>query len=262
MSLFNTDDAKALKADKLMRAMARLRADIDLSDAQVLRYLKVAERDIGRRLKVLLEPTEIFSYEPSPAQITALDGTPYLVEPGYDYDPSFFQAGTWGYIQTRQRPIINVSEVRFAYPNPLQAFYTLPIEWVRTDKKYGQIQMVPASAAASMPLNVFIMSVVGGGMMVPFMLQVRYRAGLENAKEEWPDLIDVIEKQAVLSMIEGEFFPNSESISADGLSQSMSVDMEKYRDAISYKLFGPKGANGGLWTAIHGVGLTVAGVVS
>jgi len=53
--------------------------------------------------------------------------------------------------------------------------------------------------------------------------------------------------------------PNSASISADGLSQSLSVDMEKYRGAIEATLFGPKGSNGGLMTAIHGIRLGMLG---
>jgi hypothetical protein len=63
----------------------------------------------------------------------------------------------------------------------------------------------------------------------------------------------------VLKVIEDGFLPSSGSISADGLSQSLSMDMEKYRDMISTTLFGPKGSNGGLLTAIHGIKLFTMG---
>jgi hypothetical protein len=33
----------------------------------------------------------------------------------------------------------------------------------------------------------------------------------------------------------------------------MSLDASKYEEIVDRKLFGPKRANGGLWTVIHGV---------
>jgi hypothetical protein len=57
----------------------------------------------------------------------------------------------------------------------------------------------------------------------------------------------------VLKVIDDGFLPQSGSISADGLSQSLSVDMDKYHDAIGRTLNGGKGSNGGLMTAIHGI---------
>ena len=66
-------------------------------------------------------------------------------------------------------------------------------------------------------------------------------------------------KKAVLKILEDSFLPQSGSISADGLSQSLSVDMEKYHDMIDRTLNGGKGSNGGLMTAIHGVRIGVLG---
>lgn len=248
MSLFTADHVASFKA-RCARAM-----DVaGLTDEYLLGQLKIAERDIGRRLRVPLEPTTIFPHEPSDEEIAALDGKPYLEEPGYDYDADFFRADSWGYLVLSSRPLISVDWIKFAYPQPDQTVWEIPEQWIRLDKKAGQVRLVPAAQTITAPLSVFMMQVMGGGGTIPFMIHVKYVAGLKDAHGDWPDLIDVIYKQAILLMIEDEFRPTSGSISADGLSQSESFDPEKMRGVIEEKLFGPKGSNGGLWSAIHGI---------
>ena len=68
-----------------------------------------------------------------------------------------------------------------------------------------------------------------------------------------PEILDVIKKKAVLNVLADSYIPQSGSISADGLSQSMSMDISKYSDAIDDIINGPKGTNGGLMTRIHGI---------
>ena len=87
----------------------------------------------------------------------------------------------------------------------------------------------------------------------PDMVQLSYTAGLANAAQDYPELIDVVKKKAVLSVLADSFVPQSGSISADGLSQSMSMDLGKYSEAIDEIIHGPKGSNGGLMTKIHGI---------
>jgi hypothetical protein len=57
--------------------------------------------------------------------------------------------------------------------------------------------------------------------------------------------------------VEDAFVPQSGSISADGLSQSLSVDVSKYHDAVDAILNGPPNSNGGLMTRIHGIRMGV-----
>ncbi|MDP3327194.1 hypothetical protein [Parvibaculum sp.] len=261
MSLFTNADVAAFRADRLASIISTYFPSVTWSDAYLLQQIQAAEKDVSRKLKVKLEPTAVFPYPPSDEEIAALDGKPYLDEPGYDYDPEFFRAERWGYIVTRHKPIISVEEVRLAYPSPSQTVYRIPDDWLRLDRKYGQIRMVPASSAFVAPLGAFIMQALGGGHTIPSMIQVKYTVGLENAVTEWPDLIDVIMKSAVLRLIKGGFFPGSESISADGLTQSRTVKIEDFEKPIEEALFGPKGSNGGLWTAIHGIPMGIVGVV-
>lgn len=262
MSLFDNTDLESFKADRLLRAASTYFPEVTLSDEYLLGQILAAEADIGRRLKVFLEPTTIFPYEPTQAEIDALAGKPYAEEPGYDYDAQFFQADSWGYLVTRTRPIISVEFVRLAYPAPGNVFYTVPHDWLRIDKKYGHLRMVPATSTFTAPLSAFMMSVMGGGRSIPSMIQVKYVAGLADAKAKWPDLVDIILKSAVLKIVNESYVPQSGSISADGLSQSASLDTSKYEDMIEAKLFGGKGSNGGLWTAIHGVVGTIAGMMA
>jgi hypothetical protein len=256
MSLFTDADIAAFKSQRLVRAM-----DLTgVTDDFLLEQLKTAETDIARQLKVLLEPTTIFPGEPSEEEIAALpSGMAWAEEPGYDYDADFFRDDKWGYLVLMSRPVISVESIRFAYPQPDQTFWEIPDSWIRLDKKPGVIRLVPAAQTITVPLSVFMMQVMGGGRSIPFMIQVKYVAGLTDAREKWRDLVDVIYKMAALNMIEGEFRPQSGSISGDGLSESESFDPEKMRDLINVKLFGPKGSNGGLWTAIHGIGGSVLG---
>jgi hypothetical protein len=259
MSIFCASDVKTVREDRLMVAAASHPELARLSDASILRKLKIAEKEVARKLKVRLEPTVIFPYEPSEAEIAALDGKLWDEEPGYDYDAGFFWADSWGFLVLNERPTISVDWVRFGYPSPQNTFYDIPKAWLRLDKKAGQVRLVPVGQTFTAPLNAFMMQVMGGGRSVPYMLQVKYTAGLKDVKEEWPDLVDVIMKSAVLSLIKDAFKPQSGSISADGLSQSLSVDVGKYGETIEEALFGPKGSNGGFWTAIHGLPNTVGG---
>src|SRR3546814_15149872 len=89
------------------------------------------------------------------------------------------------------------------------------------------------------------MQALGGGRTIPFMIQLTYVAGLANAARDYPDLLDVIKKKAVLKIVQDRYLPQSGSISADGLSQSVSVQMDQYQDVIDHALYGGKGTNGG-----------------
>ncbi|MNP11944.1 hypothetical protein D3C76_1041570 [compost metagenome] len=95
------------------------------------------------------------------------------------------------------------------------------------------------------------------GRIIPSMVEVEYTAGLTDVANTYPELLDCIKKKAVLKVVADAYLPQSGSISADGLSQSLSVDMDKYHDAIDHIINGPAGANGGLMSKIHGIRVMV-----
>lgn len=260
-ALFVKDIAvERMRADSLMLAASGVLPSVTVTDDYIWNKLRSAESEMSHELRVPLVPTAFFPSDPTPAEIAALAGKPWGIDPGYDYDPGNFQYNDkWGFIRTRNKPLQSVSRVRFAYPGGPTAYYDLPLDWLRMDKKYGQIQFVPSSTAFAAPLNAFVMQAIGAGRTIPLAMQLTYVAGLDNVPSAYPELIDAIYKKATVKLVEDLFLPQSGSISADGLSQSISVDMDKYRDSVDHIINGGKGSNGGLMTAIHGVRLGVMG---
>jgi hypothetical protein len=223
-----------------------------LSDEYLVEKLVSAERSIERDLRVFLTPREMVTPATPQADVDALvvAGEQVELEPGYDYDPALFQGNAWGLIELRQRPAISVSKVWFAYPAPTNTVWEIPLEWVRLDRKVGRISLIPTQSIIALPLNAYILSAIGGGRTIPLMLHVRYRAGLENAATAWPDLLGIIKRQALLDILDDRFVPTSGSVSADGLSQSISFTGEKYQEEILAKVEK-------LRTAIHGIRVMV-----
>lgn len=224
-----------------------------LTDEYIWDNLVAAEAEASRQLRVFLQPTVVIPEDASQTEVDALraSGKPFVQESAYDYDPSGWTSDAWGYIIARKSPIIRVDSVKFTYPNPNNDILTIPIEWVRLDKKYGHVRFVPTGAMMALgPMSTYIMTAISSGRIVPNMIHIRYVAGLENAAQDYPDLVKVVKRMAILSILKNAFLPQSSSISADGLSQSISVDTDKWAEGIDHDL-------GLLRDAIHGVRLGV-----
>lgn len=246
-----------LRQDRLMAAAAGVLQDVSVSDDYLWDKVRAAESEISHTLRVPLVPTRFFSYEPTPEQIDALDGMAWGIDPAYDYSPDMFHFDKWGYFVTRQRPIVEVVKMRFAYPSQETGFFDVPKDWIRIDARYGHIRLVPASPAMFFTMNAFIMTALAGSRTIPFMIQLEYTAGLTDVGNTYPELLDVIKKKAVLKIVADAFLPQSGSISADGLSESVSVDVGKYHESVDHIINGPPGSNGGLMSKIHGIRMLV-----
>ena len=243
----------AIREDRLSLLAGSVMPEVNVSDDYLWDKILSAESFVSGLLRVPLAPTRYFPIQPSQSEITALAGAPWAIDAGYDYDPGMFQGDKWGYIVTRHRPIISVEYMRFCYPTQDQGFFDVPREWLRIDSQPGHIRMIPASAGILVGSAGFALSTLINRRAVPDMVQISYTAGLKDAAGDYPELLDVIKKKAVLNILADAYLPQSGSISADGLSQSLSVDMSKYSDAIDEIINGPKGTNGGLMTRIHGI---------
>jgi hypothetical protein len=202
------------------------------------RKLLSAEKAAAHRLRVFLEPTKVFAGEPTANELAAIpDGMPWAEEAGYDYEPELWNAEDWGYLVLRNRFVSAVDSVQFMYPAPAATVFTIPPNWIRLDKKAGHIRFVPAGTAmTSSVFSAFILSAMHGGRNVPQMIQVRYTAGLNDVAAVYPDLIDTMRKMAALLVIGDAFPAQSGSISADGLSQSTSVDISKWQEGVDSAL--------------------------
>lgn len=222
---FRIEDLAEFRANRLPGLLPYLGATV--SDDYIWDKLRAAEADAGHTLRVLLEPTTVFASDPTQAMIDALAGAPYIIEPAYDFEPTLWQGDRWGFLPTRQKPIIAVANVEFTWPGTGTVF-AMPANWIRCDRKYGHIQFVPSGTAQNIPLSMYMMQTLGGGRIMPQTINVRYTAGLENAARDYPDLLDLVRRMAGVRMLQDAMLAASGSISADGLSQSSSPpDLDK-----------------------------------
>jgi len=242
-----------IRAENLYLLALSILPNLTVTDDYIWERVVAAEADASRRLRVKFVPTAFFPKPPTSDQISALNGMPWDIDPAYDYDPAMFQGDNWSFIQLRQRPLISLTSVMYNYPSENEFNYILPLEWFKFDSKYGQLRIVPTSNISMAMLGGFMIQLIGAGRVIPHILNITYVAGLTDVWQKWPDIIDVIKKMALVRIIGDAFLPSSGSISADGLSESLSVDVSKYQDMIDVLIDGPKGQNGGLKTAIHGV---------
>lgn len=241
-----------LRRDNLVLLAGSIMPDLKVSDDFLWSKLLAAEAHVSHALRVPLAPTHFFPYDPTPEQIAALAGKPWAVDPPYDYNPGDWYGDKWGLVLTRQKPIQSIVDMRFVYPSPAQTIVAVPADWIRADKKYGQVQIVPTGTAYQTMLGGLFMSNLSGGRTLPFTVALEYVAGLANVTRDFPDLVDAVMKMAVVKIVQDAFMPQSGSISADGLSQSLSVDVSKYEGTVDTILNGADG-NGGLMARIHGI---------
>jgi hypothetical protein len=148
-----------------------------LSDTALWEALRAAEADAEIALRVFFSPVEILPESATEAERQALDdaGTRWIEEPGYDLESEFFMGDRWGYLATRHRPLIAVTRMQFVDPRPASGIFEIPKDWLRLDKKYGHIRLVPSTQAYAAPLTIGILQALGGGRDIPQAIQLRYK---------------------------------------------------------------------------------------
>jgi hypothetical protein len=207
-----------------------------LSDMYLWNQVLSAEEEVSRRLAVPLEPTRVFSVGgPTSDELTELGDSPYLVEPGYD-GGGFEGLWQWDTLQLNTRPLISVQEVKFVYPGLNETVYVVPPDWIYPDAKSAILQFTAAPTAGGLPGAIVAMNVFTLGRTVPQMIRVKYTAGLTPRHPTFRDVRNLVLRMAVLRILLDAFIPQSGSISADGLSQSTSMDTAKYQEAIDADL--------------------------
>ncbi len=230
--------------------LARLRASLatvsssvlpqDLPDAVAWQRLLAAVAEVQGALGVPLRPTLVL---PEGDASPVPPGVPVMREPGYDLPPDFFAVGRFGALQLRVRPVIEVEALDVLMPGGMR--YTLPARWVRLDRKYGLLHLVPDGTLASLPYGGSA-AALAAGVTVPAALRVRYRAGIDVLHPDYAAVLDAVVMSATLRVLRGAVTPTSASVSADGLSQSSSIDVDRLASdlddqiaALRLKLLGP-----------------------
>ncbi|EJG5414263.1 hypothetical protein NAD41_000864 [Salmonella enterica] len=251
--LFIKDVAVAeMRDNQLLVAASGAMREVKLTDDYIWQKLRAAESEIAHKLRILLTPHQVFPNEPTADEIAALNGMPYLVETPYDYSPHMYDRDKWGYFVTRQRPIISVQRLRFVLPSQDSQYFDIPLDWLKLDEKYGHVRLLPSTNASLVTSSMLGFTALTWQSIIPNMLNLTYQAGIKDAWEDYPELIDAIKKMAVVKIITDLFLPQSGSISADGLSESMSTDVTKYQEQIDHIINGQDG-NGGLMAMFNGI---------
>ena len=213
-----------------------------LSPAAVQRSLIAAEDYLERRLQVRWRPTRVFSDARgriknvfgSGAHVLSLapldppyDALADIDEPAYDYQKDFWTEEQWGWIDLTHRPVRDITQVVFAFPGT-EPLYRVPETWLRLDRKFGRLQLVPAgSAAIYATFNSIFMSILSGARGVPQSIFIDYTTGY--TVEEWvthgQDLLQALRLLTTLNILSvggialAQGGTNS-SLSLDGLSRS------------------------------------------
>jgi hypothetical protein len=143
------DTIAEMRGDRLaMMASTLLGGSFAPTDAYLTSKLKAAEADASRRLRVAFGPVTVFAGTPTDEELAALpEGAQWVEESAYDYEPMGWTADQWGYLILRKRPVIAVTSMRFIYP-PANTVFSVPVSWIRLDKKAGHIRIVPGMPGA------------------------------------------------------------------------------------------------------------------
>lgn len=198
---------------------------VAITDQFLWARLMAAEAHIAHVFRVPLRPTTFFPVHPTPEQIAALDGEPWAIDPAYELDPHDVQYGGTRTLKLRQVPVIEVQRVDMVYPGHQSPNYSLPLQWMRLDAKYGHLQIVPIGSqfGVAMPSAGLALAVAAGGAVIPQVFHITYLAGLEGLSVNYPDLVDIAMRLMCIGVLQARVPPQSSSISGDGLSQSVSA---------------------------------------
>lgn len=245
-------EVNKMRENQLLVAASGAMREVNLTDDYIWSKLRAAESEVAHTLRILLTPHQVFPKEPTEDEIAALNGMPYLVETPYDYSPQMYDRDKWGYFMTRQRPIISVQRLRFQLPSQDSQFFDIPLGWLKLDEKYGHVRLLPTTNASLVTSSLLGFTALTWQSIIPNMLNLTYQAGLKNAHEDYPELLDAIRKMAVVKILTDLFLPQSGSISADGLSESMSTDVSKYQEQVD-KIMNGQDGNGGLMALFNGI---------
>lgn len=200
-------DVRVFREDFLVGINLRDWTGKPISDKVLSRYLRRGVKEVETYLGMVLVDT-------------------LITDEAHDFNASDY--GKFGFMKTFKKPIIEVQSVSIRYPSASSNVVEFPASWVRCDKTYGQIQLIPTvggNAALLVGSSVWLPLFNGGMAHVPLSLYVTYRAGfLANQIPE--DIEAVIYKKAGMSLLlmlgNALYGPGiaSKSISMDGVSQS------------------------------------------
>jgi hypothetical protein len=158
----------------------------------------------------------------------------------------------FAFLQLFKAPVRSVETLRAVYPLG-QTIQEFPDEWIRLEAMHGQIHLVPSSGSIGNIIigqgGAFLPLLYGGVTYMPSLWEVDYTVGFDP--DDFPrEVAEAIAKMAcvdILSIASDLVRPigvNSESVSIDGLSQSMSYQAPAFKQRIDRYLFDLYGIEG------------------
>lgn len=154
--------------------------------------------------------------------------TPTTYTERHDYNVNNYY--DYGFIDLYRKPIISVSNVRVKYTNT-QTLIEYPLDWLRTYKEIGQIQITPTSGAINY-FNVgnsgYLPQLLGIASQYPQMFEIIYTAGFEQNKIPYliNQLIGMAAIIPILTLLNTSILGvgvAAADISLDGLTQRTSL---------------------------------------
>jgi len=231
-----------IKENELYGVLLKATGEPDaFDDGNITAELAAAEDFYERELQIRFRPTRVFSdvwgrqNGAFPSQSLLLLPDDYdpindIDEPAYNYDQDFWDYGRWGELNLNWRPLRDVSQLVFAFPGTMP-LYSPPRHWMRLDRKFGKLQLVPSSGQAIMAVfNQFLLSRVSGTRGLPQSIFIDYEVGFtpEELCAHHKDLLKALRLRTILSLggvlttIASPKGATSASLGMDGLSRSQS----------------------------------------
>lgn len=203
------------------------------SPEYVFNKIRGQEDQLERELGVLWQETRIRS-EPDPS-----DDDWDLSEQAYDYERFYWVGERWGYMKLRRYPVRSIQRMAFSFPNPDMTVFNVPLSWIRLDGDFGTIRVVPDRDAVLALFSGFMLSLFSGGRAIPASISVDYTAGFragtgsaeDSLYEHHADLLEHLKQSVVADILMDAFMPGSLSVSSDGQSQSMSLDVKNFLES-------------------------------
>jgi len=226
-----------------------LYGDEEAQNAAIDAAVLFADATVELELNTKLGTKKIMSW-PEDDKVEGVDYD--ILEEPYDFHRTDYIQ--WGYLKLRVHPVQSVQRLRLKLGEET-TLITYPIQWIRIDKKSGNLSIVPTPGAGwggmLLQSGQFFIPYLSMGWIsdnIPQIIAIDYTAGLggvsdygsETFKPEYMNLAEqrarLAAKKILLDLSDSvEHGVSSQSISEDGITQSIS-----YARNGAMTLFGAK----------------------
>lgn len=203
-------------------------AETEMEDEQFDYYINAALVDFERFLTIDIRK-KVYKTNPDAALVQSRfwrEGVDYTdEEDSYPFDPKLWT--NFGFVQLRHKPVISIDRAILNSPVQSEVMDLIDRNWVRLQKKTGQVNLFPTGGMSYGPYAVGAMPWRMLGYRFPQGFEFDYTTGYKSSDFVPDDLREVIAKFATIKTLQsvGDGVMaglSSQSVSLDGLSESFS----------------------------------------